>query len=113
MEKDPLALAAASGSHQVVSELLRADVPYRTRDREGRTPLHHAAAGGHISVLQVLVAEMQKGRGGSASGPGGALVVGDGGVGVGGISGSGGGSEEDDSVVVKDHSLMIDGGPFK
>lgn len=114
--KGPLALAAASGSHQVVSELMRADVPYRTRDREGRTPLHHAAAGGHISVLRVLVAEMRRGKGRSVAGPGGAVGPGAaaGGAG-GGEEGVGGGDDVDEkkSVTMRDHSLMMDGGPFK
>eukprot|EP00903_Cladosiphon_okamuranus_P019583 g18011.t1 len=50
----PVALAAASGSAEVVSELLRSGIPYRTRDRDGRTPLHLAAQSGHVPVLRVL-----------------------------------------------------------
>lgn len=92
----------------MVSELIRADVPYRTRDLEGRTPLHHAAAGGHIPVLKVLVAEMQKGRPGSTAGPGGATGVGGGGGGI-----SGRDDQDDEMGVGRHHTLMMDGGPFK
>lgn len=108
-EQGPVALAAASGSAQVVSELVRANVPYRTRDREGRTPLHHAARFGHISVLRVVVAEMRKSKGGGAGGGGGGTGRGGGGSGVGGR----GEGEGDDTGAKGDHSLMMDGGPFK
>ncbi|CAM9626693.1 unnamed protein product [Hapterophycus canaliculatus] len=89
----PVALAAASGSAQVVSELLRADIPYRTRDRDGRTPLHLAARNGHIPVLRVLVAEMRKSR--DNRGP------------------RAGGGDGADGTPPGDNTLMMDGGPFK
>lgn len=88
-----MALAAASGSAQVVSELLRADIPYRTRDRDGRTPLHLAARNGHIPVLRVLVAEMRKSR--DKRGP------------------RSGGGDGADGAPPGDNTLMMDGGPFK
>lgn len=90
----PVALAAASGSAQVVSELIRAEVPYRTRDRDGRTPLHHAARYGHTSVLRVLVAEMRKGKASRSRG------LADGESGSSGLPG-------------EVNTMMMDGGPFK
>ncbi|CAM9264484.1 unnamed protein product [Ectocarpus fasciculatus] len=95
----PIALAAASGSAQVVSELLRADIPYRTRDRDGRTPLHLAAMSGHIPVLRVLVEEMRKDndKGGAAGGGGGGR----------------GGGDGKDVLPPGDNTLMMDGGPFR
>ncbi|CAN0486303.1 unnamed protein product, partial [Laminaria digitata] len=99
-KQGPVALAAAGGSAQVVSELLRADIPYRTRDREGQTPLHHAARFGHISVLRVLVGEMRRDKNGGGGG--------------GGRSGSGGGGENEQAALPGgDNTLMMDGGPFK
>lgn len=96
----------------MVSELIRADIPYRTRDLLGRTPLHHAAGGGHMSVLRVLVAEMQKGKMGSAAGPGGGIGGNEASsVGVGSVAGGLEGEEE--SALGKHHTLMMDGGPFK
>ncbi|CAM9190813.1 unnamed protein product [Ectocarpus sp. 12 AP-2014] len=93
----PIALAAASGSAQVVSELLRADIPYRTRDRDGRTPLHLAAMSGHVPVLRVLVEEMRKDNNKCGA--------------AGGGGGRGGGGK--DVLPPGDNTLMMDGGPFK
>lgn len=97
LRQGPIALAAASGSAQVVSELLRADIPYRTRDRDGRTPLHLAAMSGHVPVLRVLVEEMRKDndKGGTAGG------------------GGGRGGDGKDVLPPGDNTLMMDGGPFK
>lgn len=94
----------------MVSELIRAGVPYRTRDLAGKTPLHHAAAGGHMSVLKVLVDEMQKGKIGSVAGPGGCSSTMDG-MGLGGHGAAG--ERGEDSALGRHHTLMMDGGPFK
>lgn len=86
----------------MVSELLRAEIPYRTRDREGQTPLHHAARFGHISVLRVLVGEMRRDK------------TGGGGGGGSGRSGGGGCAENEQAALPGgDNTLMMDGGPFK
>lgn len=113
----PVALAAARGSAEVVSELLRSGIPYRTRDRDGRTPLHLAARSGHVPVLRVLVAEMRKDKekekGGGGGGGGGGREGG--GVGGGSGSGSGGGDGGAEGVVLPgvDNTWMMDGGPFR
>lgn len=104
----PVSLAAASGSAQVVSELLRADIPYRTRDREGRTALHLAARCGHVPVLRVLVAEMRKDK---EKKRGGGVGIGRRGAGAG--AGDGGDAAEDAPLPGDGNTWMIDGGPFK
>lgn len=106
MYKGPVSLAAASGSAQVVSELLRADIPYRTRDREGRTALHLAARCGHVPVLRVLVAEMRKDKEKKGGGGGG-------GVGIGRRGGDGSDAAEDAPLPGDGNTWMMDGGPFK
>lgn len=74
-------------------------------------------------MLRVIVAEMRKGKGNSVAGPGGAV----GPIGPSttvGVMGGGGGEGDvvgihgeknitDESMIVRDHSLMMDGGPFK
>lgn len=74
---------------------MRADVPHRTRDHQGKTPLHHAAQFGHISVLRILVEEMRRAEGGG----GGLERATRGDVEKGGLAG--------------DNTFMMDGGPFK
>lgn len=112
-----MALAAASGSADVVSELLRSGIPYRTRDRDGRTPLHLAAQSGHVPVLRVLVVEMRKDKDKKKGGGGGGGRESGGGCGGGGSGGGGGGSRsgnaEDVVVPGGDNTWMMDGGPFR
>eukprot|EP00752_Nemacystus_decipiens_P002255 g2136.t1 len=108
----PVALAASSGSAEVVSELLRSGIPYRTRDRDGRTPLHLAAQSGHVPVLRVLVAEMRKDR--EKEKGGGGREAGAAGGGGGGYAGGGGSGNAEDVVLPGgDNTWMMDGGPFR
>lgn len=53
--ESPLHLAACTASPSIVSRLLRHGAPPNLRDGTGWTPLHHAAAAGHESVVRVIV----------------------------------------------------------
>lgn len=97
----------------MVSELLRSGIPYRTRDRDGRTPLHLAAQSGHIPVLRVLVAEMRKDKDKDRGGGGGGGGKEGGGAGCGAGSGSGSRNAEDVVPPGADNTWMMDGGPFR
>ncbi|PAA64990.1 hypothetical protein BOX15_Mlig019347g2 [Macrostomum lignano] len=51
---DRLRMAAGQGQVGLVGELLRAGVPVEP-DKDGRTPLHCAAAGGHAQICRLLL----------------------------------------------------------
>lgn len=53
--KSALAVAAELGLTEIFSFFLQQHIPYRIVDNEGNTPLHLAAASGHLDICQLIL----------------------------------------------------------
>jgi ankyrin repeat protein len=53
--KSALAIAAELGLTEIFSFFLQQHIPYRVVDNEGNTPLHLAAASGHLDICQLIL----------------------------------------------------------